>query len=61
MHMREEYQHGAEEILEGYSSSYSIGVAVKEEGMTYRQLYKKADEALYQAKKQGKDRLCLSR
>jgi diguanylate cyclase (GGDEF)-like protein len=41
--------------------SASVGIAVSpEHGATYEDLYCKADQALYQAKHQGKDQYCLA-
>lgn len=43
----------------GASISFSIGIAMyPEEGTTFQQLYKKADEALYRAKTLGRSRCC---
>lgn len=61
--MQEEFRRGTQEILDGNAVSYSVGIAhrKKESGaLTYRQLYKRADEALYRAKHSGKDTLSVS-
>ena len=41
--------------------SCSIGIAVFPEcGQTYNELFKRADQALYRAKNQGKNRYCVA-
>lgn len=35
--------------------SASIGIAVAEEGVTFRELYERADKALYDVKKNGRN------
>ncbi|MCB6203959.1 diguanylate cyclase domain-containing protein [Extibacter muris] len=58
--IRSEYQHLSGGMLEGRHGSYSVGIAEKgNEGITYRQIYEKADEALYLAKQFGKDQAVL--
>lgn len=48
------------EYYEKYHISISIGAAVIEAGLSdYKQLYKCADDALYEAKKEGKDRYVI--
>ena len=43
-----------------YKISVSVGAAVyPDDGTTLGELYRKADAALYSAKKTGKDRCCL--
>ena len=44
-------------VPEGMASSISIGIAERSAGDTLESLQKRADEALYQAKKSGKGRL----
>lgn len=58
--IRSEFQRLSGSMLEGRPGSYSVGIAEKRsEGITYRQIYEKADEALYLAKQQGKDKASL--
>lgn len=40
--------------------SASIGIKTAEKGMGFKELYEKADQALYKAKKQGRDRYCIA-
>ena len=55
--MRAEYQQLSGGLLKENPCSYSVGIAEKgKESMTYRQIFEKADEALYAAKQRGKDR-----
>ena len=55
--MWDEYKKGVVKITKGNFASYSIGIVQNhKENMTYRQLFKCADEALYCAKHMGKDR-----
>ncbi len=43
-----------------YKISMSIGISIfNRDGLTYEDLYKKADEALYEAKRAGKDMYCI--
>ena len=46
---------------ERISLTASVGVAAYNEGDTFQQLYKAADEALYSAKRSGKDRYVIAR
>ena len=58
--IRSEYQRLSGGMLEGRPGSYSVGIAEKGSGsITYRQIYEKADEALYLAKQSGKDQASL--
>ena len=57
MALWDEYREGSAKILNGNYSGFSIGIAANEdEELTYRQLFRRADQAVYQAKNIGKDR-----
>lgn len=50
-----EYSEKAALLVDGAVMGYSVGIAAKESGdMTYPTLFRRADEALYRAKHQGK-------
>jgi len=53
-------EQGAEQELGIAGVHQSIGIAMyPEDAMDYKTLFKKADEALYEAKRQGKNRYCF--
>ena len=54
---------GRDDVLAGgVSVSMSFGVSASEQGETfdYESLFAKADAALYQAKQNGRDQICLA-
>lgn len=48
------------EIAEGISITVSIGIAISDELNDAKQLLFLADQALYQAKQQGRNRVCAA-
>lgn len=53
----DEYRKGTVKLLNGNYTGFSVGIAENDgENLTYKQLFKRADMALYQAKHMGKDR-----
>lgn len=54
--LRAEFIRDARALLSGHAASYSVGVTqIRPDGPTYREVYQQADEALYRAKKAGRD------
>ena len=48
------------ELPEGHRVTVSAGIAQAEPGETVQALYARADEALYEAKRTGRDRVCVA-
>lgn len=53
--LREEFMQAAKSLPLGGTASFSVGLAESEPGMSYSALYRRADEALYRAKNEGRD------
>lgn len=48
-------------FLEAISPTVSIGLTHANPGESLDEIFKRADEALYKAKKEGKNRICIVR